>query len=183
MRGNQPASVYLPAALAAMALLVGACSQPARPDRMATEVVSVPDRSEPPAIANLFVTVYGDSVGGFASHYYPLPREDYEAALLETLAANTDFAASPTPEDADYDVNVGLISLVAPKWSGTVTLETTWSITAPNRGEEIARQMIRSEAPSPFGKVRDATEEAARKSIDSGLAWLLSELGPAATEE
>jgi hypothetical protein len=138
---------------------------------MASDVVVAPTSSGPPEIATISVTVYGD-VSGFASHYYPLPREDYEAALMDSITGSELFAAATAPEDADFDVNVGLISLVAPKWSGTVTLETSWSVTLPNGGDEIARQMIRAEAPSPFSKIREATEETARKSIDSGLAWL-----------
>ncbi len=163
------------AAVIVMALFLAACSYPARQDRMTAEAAAVPASSGPPKIATVFITVYGD-VGGLASHYYPLPSENYEAALLSSIAANESFAASPTPEGADYDVNVGLISLVAPKWSGTVTLETSWSITAPNRGDEIARKMITSEKRSPYGKVRDATEEAAAMSIESGIAWLSSAL-------
>jgi hypothetical protein len=145
---------------------------------MSTELVSATVPSEPPKIATLFITVYGENVGGFASHYYPLPREDYEAALRDSIARSELFACSATPEDADYDVSIGLISLVAPKWSGTVTLETSWSVKTPDRGDEIARQMIRSETPSPFGKVRESTEEVARMSIDSGLAWLHTTLSP-----
>ena len=173
-------SLALAAVLAVLCL--GACSQPARPDRMSSEQVGVPAASGPPSIATLHVTVYGDA-GGFASHYYPLPREDYEAALLNAIANSGSFAASATPGQADYDVNVGLISLVAPQWSGTVTLETTWSITGPGRGDDIARQMIRSAVRSPFGKVRESTEEAARMSIESGLAWLESALEPVAQPE
>jgi len=175
---NNGAAMTLIAAISVGALLVGACSQPARPERMSTETASALAAGEAPKIATLFITVYGEDVGGFASHYYPLPREDYEAALKDSIARSELFATSATPDDADYDVNVGLISLVAPKWSGTVTLETSWSVTAPNRGDEIARQMIRSETPSPFGKVRESTEEVARMSIDSGLAWLDATLAP-----
>jgi len=178
MSRNDGAAKTLVAAVSLIALLLAACSQPARPERMSTEIVSAPVSTEPPKIATLFITVYGENVGGFASHYYPLPREDYEAALRDSIAGNELFASSATSENADYDVNIGLISLVAPKWSGTVTLETSWSVTTPGRGEEIARQMIRSETPSPFGKVRESTEEVARMSIDSGLAWLHTTLSP-----
>lgn len=177
----QRAAVPLVAVASLIALLLGGCSQPARPERMSTEAVSAPVSSEPPEIATLFVTVYGEDVGGFASHYYPLPREDFEAALRNSIATSSRFAATSTRESADYEVNVGLISLVAPKWSGTVTLETTWAITAPNGGEEIARKMIRSETPSPFGKIRDATEEVAKMCIDSGLEWMDSTLAPMKT--
>lgn len=173
----------LTVAVSVVALLLAACSKPARPERMSTEEVSAPVSSEPPKIATLFITVYGENVGGFASHYYPLPREDYEAALRNSIAGNELFASSATPENADYDVNIGLISLVAPKWSGTVTLETSWSVTKPGRGDEIARQMIRSETPSPFGKVRESTEAVARMSIDSGLAWLHTTLAPMKTAD
>jgi hypothetical protein len=165
------AFVWFVAAISAVAFLIGGCSQSARSDRMSPAVGSAPTSSAPPEIATISVTVYGD-VGGFASHYYPLPQEDYDAALGDSIAKSELFAASATPESADFDVNVGLISLVAPKWSGTVTLETSWSVTLPNGGDEIARHMIRTETPSPFSKVREATEEAARQSIDSGLAWL-----------
>lgn len=171
-------SVRLVATIGMVAMLIGACSQPARPDRMAADTSVAPVSSGPPEIATISVTVYGD-VSGFASHYYPLPREDYEAALMDSIAKSKFFAAATAPENADFDVNVGLISLVAPKWSGTVTLETSWSVTLPNGGDEVARQMIRSEAPSPFSKVREATEEAARKSIDSGLTWLHTTLASA----
>lgn len=163
-------------AVSTLAFLMSGCSQPARSDQMTPEAISAPAISGPPEIATLSVTVYGD-VGGFASHYYPLPREDYDAALRDAIAKSALFAAGATPGDADFSVNVGLISLVAPKWSGTVTLETSWSVTLPG-GDEIARQMIRSEAVSPFSKIREATEEAARISIDSGLEWLATTLEP-----
>ena len=171
------ALAWLVATISAVAILVGACSQPARPDRISAEVKSAPVSSGPPKIATISLTVYGD-VSGFASHYYPLPREDYDAALRNSIAKSELFAATEIPENADFDVNVGLISLVAPKWSGTVTLETSWSVGLPNGGNEIARQMIRAEAPSPFSKTREATEAAAKKSIDSGLAWLHKTLAP-----
>jgi len=177
MFGDNRASAWLVATISAVAILVGACSQPARPDRISAEVISAPVSSGPPKIATISLTVYGD-VSGFASHYYPLPREDYEAALRDSIARSELFAAATTPDNADYDVNVGLISLVAPKWSGTVTLETSWSVTLPNGGDEVARQMILAEAPSPFSKTREATEAAAGKSIDSGLAWLQMTLAP-----
>ena len=170
-------SVSLVATVSVIAILIGACSQPARPDQMSTDTGYAPVTSGPPEIATVSITVYGD-VSGLASHYYPLPREDYEAALRDSIARSELFAVSATPENTDFDVNVGLISLVAPKWSGTVTLETSWSVTLPNGGDEIARQMIRAEARSPFSKIREATEEAARKSIDSGLAWLETTVAP-----
>lgn len=182
MFSDNRASACLVAAISAAALLIGGCSQPARSDQMSPEAISAPVSSGPPEIATISVTVYGD-VGGFASHFYPLPREDYDAALREAIARSVHFASSATPEGADFDVNVGLISLVAPKWSGTVTLETSWSVTLPGGGDEIARQMIRTEAASPFSKIREATEEAARKSIDSGLAWLQTTLEPASQDD
>ena len=177
MFADKRGSVSLVATIGMVAILVCACSQPARPDRMASDVVVAPVSSGPPQIATVSITVYGD-VSGFASHYYPLPREDYEAALMDSIARSELFAAATPPENADFDVNVGLISLVAPKWSGTVTLETSWSVTLPDGGDEVARQMIRAEARSPFSKTREATEEAASKSIDSGLAWLHTTLAP-----
>ena len=170
-------SAALVAALfAAGVLLLSACTTPARPDRMSGDMASVPQSSEPPEIATVFITVYGDDVGGFASHYYPLPRSDFEQALLSTIASDRNFAAAANRNDADYAVNVGLISLVAPQWSGNVTLETSWSITTLVGREELARQMIRTTSPSPFSKRREATEEAARTNIVAGLEWLAEQL-------
>jgi hypothetical protein len=123
-------------------------------------------------LGTVCVTVYGDDVGGFASHYYPLPREDFEAALLESLSAGG--ALQPVARDShpDFLVTVGLVHLVAPQWSGRVTLETSWSVTSVETGEPIARQSIQATAPSPFAKQRDATEAAAQENIAAGLAWL-----------
>lgn len=179
MSGNKRPATILIAGAGAFILLLAACSQPARLEQMSTEEVSLPVAGQPPQVATLFITVYGEDVGGLASHYYPLPRADFEAALLKTVGKSALWAIAATPEDADYDVNVGLISLVAPKWSGTVTLETSWSITGPNRGDEVGRQMFRVETPSPFSKTREATETVARMSIESGLEWLYATLAPA----
>lgn len=175
-------SLSLIAATGAVLLLTSACSQPARPERMSIDTVPAAAQSVTPPGTTLFVTVYGNA-GGFASHYYPLPREDFEAALKNSIAANALFGESPASDGADFDLNVGLVSLVAPKWSGTVTLETSWSVSSGSGGEVIARKMIRSEEPSPFGKVREATEEASRKNIEYGLAWLESTIAPTEEED
>ena len=69
--------------LACALLLTSACSMPARPDQMA--VADYPQIEEGEAsLGTLAITVYGENVGGFASHYYPLPREDFEKALRPT---------------------------------------------------------------------------------------------------
>jgi hypothetical protein len=160
------------AAVGAVALLVTGCAQPARMEEMSAEPETIMEYQGPPELATLHVTVYGDDVGGFASHYYPLPRADFEAALLDTIARSELFAASPDPAKADYAISVGLISLVAPQWSGTVTLETSWAVSDPRTGSEIARHMIKEATPSPFAKKREATEAAASANIETGLEWL-----------
>jgi len=160
------------AAAGAVALLVTGCAQPARMSEMSAEPETIVASYGPPELATLFITVYGEDVGGFASHYYPLPRADFEAALLDTVARSKLFASSPDPGKADYAVSVGLISLVAPQWSGTVTLETSWAVSDPAARGEIARQMIREAAPASFTRKREATEGAARANIEAGLEWL-----------
>ena len=176
MKEARRSAAKIAALFAASALLLAGCTTPARPDRMTGDIAPVPQSTEPPEIATVFVTVYGDDVGGFASHYYPLPRSDFEQALLNTIASDSNFAAATSQGDADYAVNVGLISLVAPQWSGNVTLETSWSITTLGEREELGRQMIRTTSPSPFSKRREATEEAARTNIVAGLEWLAERL-------
>lgn len=174
------AVAFIVVAVAASALLFAGCSTPARPDRMTDEIAGAVGSSTAPQIATLFVTVYGEDVGGFASHFYPLPRSDFETALLNTIANSELFAAASSPANADYSVNVGLISLVAPKWSGNVTLETSWSVTTPDTREEILRKMVRTSSPSPFAKQREATEESAKTNIAAGLSWLAEQLAPTA---
>jgi hypothetical protein len=141
-------------------------------EEMSAEPETIAEYQGPPELATLYVTVYGEDVGGFASHYYPLPRADFEVALLETIARSKLFAASPEPGDADYAISVGLISLVAPQWSGTVTLETSWAVSDPATRSEIDRQMIKEATPASFSKKREATEGAARANIEAGLEWL-----------
>lgn len=141
-------------------------------EEMSAEPEPIAEYQGPPELATLYVTVYGEDVGGFASHYYPLQRADFEAALLDTIAGSKLFAASPDPENADYTISVGLISLVAPQWSGTVTLETSWAVSDPATRSEIARQMIREATPASFSRKREATEGAARANIEAGLEWL-----------
>ena len=160
------------AAVGAIVLLVAGCAQPARMEEMSAEPETIVEYQGPPELATLYVTVYGDDVGGFASHYYPLPRSDFEAALLDSIAHSKLFAASPDPAKADYAISVGLISLVAPQWSGTVTLETSWAVSDAETRSEIGRQMIKAAAPAAFSKKREATEGAARANIEAGLEWL-----------
>jgi hypothetical protein len=124
------------------------------------------------SLGTICVTVYGDDVGGFASHYYPLPREDFEDALIHSIIKGGIFRPVPRAGEPDVLVTVGLIQLVAPHWSGRVTLETSWAVSSPVTGEVIARKSIQATTPSPFGKVRDATETAAQMNISEGLAWL-----------
>ncbi|MDH3621953.1 MAG: hypothetical protein OER91_13735 [Gammaproteobacteria bacterium] len=171
-------AAHFVAALATSTLLFAGCSTPARPDRMTSEAAPITESAEPPQIATVFVTVYGDDVGGFASHFIPLPRSDFEKALLDTIAGSRLFAATSDPAAADYALNVGLISLVVPQWSGTATLETSWSITTPVAREEISRKMVRTSSPSPFSRQREATENSAKTNIAAGLKWLAEQLGP-----
>jgi hypothetical protein len=122
-------------------------------------------------LGSVFVTVYGD-VGGFASHYYPLPREDFEAALLASIAGGGALQPVGRADDPDFLLTVGLIRMVTPQWSGRVTLETSWSVSSPATGEQLSRQAIEATAPAEFSKKREATEAAAQMNIAEGLAWL-----------
>ena len=166
---NSKAVARVFALLAACLILAGcAMEMPARPEQMAVA-------SAPASVAQLgtvCVTVYGDDVGGFASHYYPLPRADFEAALLESMAAGGAFAPVARSADPDFLVTVGLIHLVAPQGSGHVTLETSWSVASAATGEEIARKSIRATTPASFFKKQEATEAAAQLNIAEGLSWL-----------
>jgi hypothetical protein len=149
-------------------LLFAGCATPARPEHMAVAAMPAAEAR----LGTVCITVYGDDVGGFASHYYPLPREDFEAALLESIVSGGAFQPVARDSHPDFLVTVGLVHLVAPQWSGRVTLETSWSVTSAITGERIARQAIQATTPSPFAKVRDATEAAAQENIAEGLAWL-----------
>lgn len=62
--------------------------------------------------------------------------------------------------------------MVAPHWSGRVTLETSWSVSSAATGEPLSRQAIEATAPAEFAKKREATEAAAQMNIAEGLAWL-----------
>ena len=65
-------------ALFCLLLQVVAGAAPARMNQMEVVEYSVSAEDR----VSLAVTVYGDDVGGLASHYYPLPRADFEKALL-----------------------------------------------------------------------------------------------------
>ena len=156
-------------ALVVVCLVCGSCSTPARQEEM-TAVDFVSDKTYD---ASLAVIVYGE-VGGFASHYYQLPREDVERALFQTLERSGLFNSVAVGGEADYKLSVGLIQLVQPQWSGTVTLETTWALTSTESGTELARQSIRTTSPSSFAEKREATEDATRKNIEEGIDWMLS---------
>lgn len=123
---------------------------------------------------SLSVTVYGDDVGGFASHYYPLPRADFEKALLESLSKSGRFNTGILGGESDFKLSVGLIQLIQPRWSGTVTLETTWTISSAGTDTETTRRSVRVERPASFSKKREATESVAQASIAEGIEWLVS---------
>jgi hypothetical protein len=163
------------AILALIVLLLVGCSTPARMEKMAVADFPATQVGEA-SLATLSITVYGDDVGGFASHYYPLPRADFERALLESISRGGLFAAAPKGTDSDYNVSVGLIHMIAPQWSGTVTLETSWAISKPGTREEIGRRMIKTETPASFSKQRQATEKAAQMNIAEGIDWLAGAL-------
>lgn len=120
----------------------------------------------------LAVTVYGDEVGGFASHYYPLPRADFEKALIESLAGSGQFKVLQNDAGSDFKLSVGLMQLIQPQWSGTVTLETTWSLFSTRTDMEVARRPVRVQKPAAFSEKREATELAAQESIREGIEWL-----------
>jgi len=153
------------------------CASPARPTEM--KVVEYP--SDKTYDASLAVAVYGD-VGGFASHYYPLSREDFEQALLQTLSNSGIFRSISSESDADFKLSVGLMRLVQPQWSGPVTLETTWAVTSPSVSLELARESIISIAPASFSGKREATEAATQKNILDGISWLLVTIDRATSE-
>ena len=156
-------------------LALGACAPttPARSGKMAA--LGYPaDTADP---IPLTVTVYGDDVGGFASHYYPLPRADFEKALIESLAASGRFVVLQGEPGSDFQLSVGLIQLIQPQWSGTVTLETTWAVVSTGTGMEIARRPVRVQTPAKFSKKREATESAAQANITEGIEWLVGIVG------
>lgn len=158
-----------------IALMIGGCATPARTDQMEIAEFEVTEPQITAAAERgiaLDVTVYGDDVGGLASLYYPLPRADFEKALLASLASTNRFRVVPRGSDADFRLSVGLVQLIQPQWSGTVTLETAWSVTAAATGAEIARRPVRVEQPASFSKKREATELAASASIAEGIKWL-----------
>ena len=155
-------------------LQVIACASPARTVEM--EVVEYSASSE--GRVSLAVTVYGDDVGGFASHYYPLPRADFEKALLESLTKSGRFETMPRGSDSDFMLSVGLIQLIQPQWSGTVTLETAWAVSDASIDSEITRHSIRVARPASFSKKREATESVAQASIVEGIQWLNSIVEP-----
>lgn len=155
-------------ALFCLLIQVVACAAPARTNRMEVVEYSVSTEDS----VSLAVTVYGDDVGGFASHYYPLPRADFEKALLESLSKSGRFETMPRGSESDFKLSVGLIQLIQPQWSGTVTLETSWAISSATTGTEITRRSIRVEKPASFSKKREATESVAQASIVEGIEWL-----------
>jgi hypothetical protein len=155
--------------LACLALQLVACATPTRTDQMVVVDHSV-SANDPVSLA---VTVYGDDVGGFASHYYPLPRADFEKALLESLSNSGRFETVPRGGESDFRLSVGLIQLIQPQWSGTVTLETTWAISSAGTDTEITRKTVRVDEPASFSKKREATESVARETILEGMEWLL----------
>lgn len=157
-------------ALVCLLLQVTACAPttPARSDQMTA--VSYPESVADPVA--LTVAVYGDEVGGFASHYYPLPRADFEQALIESLVASGRFVVLQDETGSDFNLSVGLIQLIQPQWSGTVTLETTWSVYSAGTGMEVGRRPVRVQKPSAFGEKRKATELTAQESITEGIEWL-----------
>lgn len=162
--------------LALLCLVLGACATPAREAEMTiADVVSTQNYD-----ASLSITVYGD-VGGFASMYYDLPREDVEDALLQTLEGSGIFRSVAVGGDADYKLSVGLMHLVQPQWSGTVTLETTWALASA--GGELDRETISSTAPASFTEKREATEEATIRNFQQGIDWMLSTIDEALVAE
>jgi len=118
------------------------------------------------------VTVYGENVGGFASHYYPLPREDFESALLKSMLDSGRLSVKSDSGEAVYDISVGLIQLIQPQWSGTVTLETSWAVYDHRTNEEVSRHAIRVQEPASFSRKREATELAAKTTITEGIKWI-----------
>ena len=157
-------------ALVCLLIQVSACTPttPARSDQM-TVVIYPASGADP---VKLSVTVYGDKVGGFASHYYPLPRADFEKALIESLTGSGRFKVLDDSTGSDFKLSVGLMQLIQPQWSGTVTLETTWSVISTGTGMELGRRPVRVQKPAAFGEQREATELTAQESITEGIEWL-----------
>lgn len=172
---TNPRTIVRVVGLLGASLLLAGCAMEmaARPEEMA--VASAPAGVS--QLGTVCVTVYGEDVGGFASHYYPLPRADFEAALVDSMLSGGAFAPVERSADPDFLVTVGLIHLVAPQGSGRVTLETSWSVAAATTGEEIARKAITVTTPASFFKKQEATETAAQLNIAEGLSWLAAVVG------
>jgi hypothetical protein len=162
--------VYLAAnlVLPVVASQLVACTAPARSDQM--EIVRyVAARTHE---ASLSIVVYGENVGGFASRAYPLSRDQFESALLESVVESRLFDSTGIGGDGDIALTVGLMQLIQPQWSGTVTLETTWTISDARSNGELSRKSIVVQQPSPFGETQKATETVARETIRQGIAWM-----------
>ena len=160
---------------AVLIILLGtvcACSMPARQENISTEQFQAIETFNATVAAN----VYGGFDEGSVRRPYPLRGADFERALVDSLQASRLFDdVVSSSEEADINLNVGLMQLIQPTWSGSISLESTWTF-YDRAGTEISRKKIKSVMRSSFNYKKQVTERVATDTILQGLQWLQKEL-------
>ena len=149
-----------------------ACAMPARHENISTEQFQATETLS----ATVATNVYGDFNEGSVRRPYPLRGLDFERALVDSLQASRLFDdVVSSAEEADIKLNVGLMQLIQPTWSGSISLESTWTF-YDRAGTEISRTKIKSVKHSSFSYKQKVTEQVAADTILQGLQWLQQEL-------
>lgn len=159
--------------LLAVCLSLGGCATPAVSEAMIPETASV-EKTHPYSV-NVEVT------GGRATDPTGTPQIANEAfgdAITETLEKTKAFARIHDEKTGNYLLSVIIFNVEHPPSgnSATVNLETGWTLTNRLTGEIVWQKALRSTYTAaagsditPVGRLRKATEGAAKDTIKQGV--------------
>lgn len=173
----KPGTIIHVAAIGVAAFCLSACGMsPTTQEGMVLQSYDSPTKHQK--------TVKIEVRGGRSTDPMYLPQianDTYQAALIDTINASRVFARVVQEKQADYLLQVTLISLDQPVIGGnfTVKMEAAWRLVRADTGEVVWRAPIQSSFTQTIGetfaavtRIRQATEGAARNNIKEGLGLI-----------
>ena len=155
--------------------MTGGCASPAKSEGMTPKALKI-ERKHPYSVR---IKVGGGRPTNAAIDASQISNEAFAQAIAEAIAQNKLFSEVTRGERADYLLNVEILSIEQPVFglNMTVRMEAAWELIRADTGKPVLRESIVSSHTATTGdafagvaRCRLATEGAARKNIEQGLA-------------
>lgn len=164
------------ATMALLAIMLTGCSTPPKREAMAPQGLLIS--------SHFPQSVHVQTAGGAATSAVSgtnISDVDLKIAIENAIAQNKVFKSIVQTTDADYELNVSIVSLSKPFVGLTfdVDMEAAWSLTKQADHSVVLRKSVKSRGTATVGdafvavtRLRLAVENAARDNISQGLKAL-----------